>query len=319
MTTARYRHVLPQLGDKLFLTDGGIETTLIFHQGQELPHFAAFDLMRSREGQAELARYYAPYVALAREHRRGLVLESATWRSNPEWGARLGYSPEALDAVNVDAIALIRGIRDAEETPESPMVLSGCLGPRGDGYAPDSYMSAEEAEAYHGRQVRVFEAAGADMVTAITMTYVNEAVGIVRAARAAGMPVAISFTVETDACLRDGTPLGAAIEACDAATGGFPAYYMVNCAHPTHFRAELGAGAWRERIRGIRANASKMSHAELDESPVLDDGDPEELGQDYRRLMALLPNLTVLGGCCGTDVRHIGAISHACDRHRHAA
>ncbi|HYN46827.1 MAG TPA: homocysteine S-methyltransferase family protein [Allosphingosinicella sp.] len=319
---AKYRDALPQLGDKLFLTDGGIETTLIFHQGQELPHFAAFDLMRTPEGRAELARYFAPYVALAKRDGRGLVLESATWRSNPDWGRVLGYTPEALDAVNAAAIDFIRAIHEAEETEASPMVLSGCLGPRGDGYAPDTYMTAEEAEAYHARQVQVFEAAGADMVTAITMTYVEEGIGIARAAKAAGIPAVISFTLETDGRLRQGTSLREAVEACDAATGGYPAYYMVNCAHPSHFRDRLGAGdgdgAWRARIGGLRANASKMSHAELDESPVLDDGDPAELAQDYRGLMDLLPRLNVLGGCCGTDHRHIAAISHACG-HVHAA
>jgi homocysteine S-methyltransferase len=318
MTAAKYRRALPQLGDDIFLTDGGIETTLIFLEGLELPHFAAFDLLRTRDGREALARYYTPYVALAKRDGRGLVLESATWRSNAEWGAKLGYSPEALDAVNAEAIELIREIRDAEETPRTPMVLSGCVGPRGDGYAPDRHMAAEEAEDYHGRQIRVFAEAGADLVTAITMTYVEEAVGIALAAKAAGMPAVISFTVETDGCLRPGTPLGEAIGACDAATGGHPAYYMVNCAHPTHFRDRLTGGAWLERIGGIRANASKMSHAELDEAPELDAGDPEELGADYRALMAALPRLRVLGGCCGTDARHIAAISHACG-HVHAA
>jgi S-methylmethionine-dependent homocysteine/selenocysteine methylase len=312
MSPAKYRHALPQSGDTLFLTDGGIETSLIFHQGQELPHFAAFVLLGTEAGRAELARYYAPYVEIARRDGRGLVLESPTWRSNPDWGAVLGYSPEALDAVNAQAIDFIRAIRDASETPASPMVLSGCLGPRGDGYAPDAYMTAGEAEAYHTRQVRVFAAAGADMVTAITMTYVEEGIGIARAAKAAGMPAVISFTLETDGCVRTGMTLRAAIEGCDAATGGYPAYYMVNCAHPTHFRDRLAGGAWLERIGGIRANASKLSHAELDAAPELDAGDPVELGQDYRGLMALLPRLRVLGGCCGTDHRHIGAISDAC-------
>ena len=232
----------------------------------------------------------------------------------------LGYSPEALDAANAAAIELIRAIsRRRGDGGEPDGAVSGCLGPRGDGYAPDRFMSAAEAEDYHGRQVRVFEAAGADLVTAITMTYLEEGVGIARAAKAAGIPAVISFTVETDGCLRSGMGLGAAIEACDAATGGFPAYYMVNCAHPTHFRDRLTGGAWLQRIGGIRANASRMSHAELDEAPELDAGDPLELGHDYRDLMALLPRLRVLGGCCGTDHRHIGEISHACGLHRHAA
>jgi len=316
---AKYRHALPQTGDDIFLTDGGIETTLIFHDGIDLPHFAAFDLLRTPEGRAALERYYAPYVEIARRDGRGLVLESATWRSNPDWGALLGYSAEALDAANAAAIDLLRAIREGAESATSPMVLSGCLGPRGDGYAPDRFMSADEAADYHGRQVRVFEAAGADMVAAITMTYVEEGIGIARAAAAAGIPAAISFTVETDGCLRSGMGLGEAIAACDAATGGYPAYYMVNCAHPTHFRDRLSGGAWLGRIGGVRANASRMNHAELDEAPELDAGDPAELGQDYRELMALLPRLRVLGGCCGTDHRHIGEISHVCGLHRRAA
>ena len=314
---AKYRHALPQLGDALFLTDGGLETTMVFFEGFELPHFAAFGLMRTPEGRAALERYFAHYVEIAKRDGRGMVLESVTWRSNPEWGAKLGYSPEALDAINAEGIDFIRAIRDREETPGCPIVLSGNIGPRGDGYAPDRFMSAAEAEAYHGRQVRVFEAAGADLVTVMTMTYVEEGIGVARAAKAAGIPAVVSFTVETDGRLRSGMELGAAIEACDAATGGYPAYYMVNCAHPTHFAGSLSGGRWLERIGGIRANASKMSHDELDEAPELDDGDPDELAEDYRRLMRVLPNLRVLGGCCGTDHRHVDAISGACG-HVHA-
>jgi homocysteine S-methyltransferase len=315
---AKYRHALPQLGEGLFLSDGGIETSLIFLQGQNLPHFAAFDLMRTAEGRAELARYFAPYVDLARAERRGLVLESATWRANPEWGARLGYGPEALDAVNAASIDFLHELRDAGETQETPIVISGCVGPRGDGYAPETEMSAAEAEAYHARQVEVFAAAGADLVTAITMTYVEEGIGIAQAARAAGMPAVVSFTLETDGRLRTGMTLRGAVEACDAATGGHPAYYMINCAHPSHFRDHVAPGAWRARVGGLRANASKMSHAELDEAPELDAGDPAELGRDYAGLIGVFPRLRVLGGCCGTDHRHVEAISHACN-HAHAA
>lgn len=314
---ARYRHAQPQTGDALFLSDGGQETTLIFHHGLELPHFASFVLLDSAEGRAALTRYYMPYVEVARRARRGIVLETPTWRSNPEWAAKLGYAGAALDALNTSAVEFLLALRDAEERPETPMVVSGAIGPRGDGYAPETLMSAEAAEAYHGRQVQVFEAAGVDLVTAFTITYVEEAVGIVRAAKAAGVPVVISFTVETDGRLRSGMGLGEAITACDAATGGHAAYYMVNCAHPRHFRDSLD-GDWLQRIGGIRANASKMSHDELDEAPELDPGDPAELAQDYRELLRILPNVRVVGGCCGTDHRHIGAISDACT-HGHAA
>jgi S-methylmethionine-dependent homocysteine/selenocysteine methylase len=150
------------------------------------------------------------------------------------------------------------------------------------------------------------------MVTAITMTYVEEAVGVALAAREARIPAAISFTVETDGHLPSGQPLGEAIQQVDEETGRAPAYYQVNCAHPSHFDGVLDTGGeWRERIRGVRANASTMSHAELDEATELDDGDPADLGERYATLAATLPNLNVLGGCCGTDHRHVRA---ACER-----
>ena len=317
---AKYRHALPQMdGGRLFLTDGGLETTLIFHEGIELPAFAAFVLLETPEGRSTLRRYFEPYLAVARRDRRGIVLDTPTWRANPEWGAELGYGQEALDAVNADSVAFIAAIRDAEKAA-GPLVLNGVIGPRGDGYAPATTMSIGEAESYHARQVAAFAASAADMVTALTMTYVEEAAGIARAARAAGVPVAISFTVETDGRLRTGMRLDEAIAACDAETGGYPIYYMLNCAHPTHFRGALPEGAWRSRIGGIRANASKMSHAELDAAPELDAGDPAELGRDYRALVAMLPGLRVVGGCCGTDHRHIGEISDACrEDHRAVA
>jgi S-methylmethionine-dependent homocysteine/selenocysteine methylase len=242
----------------------------------------------------------------------GIVLETATWRANPDWAALIGHTPEQLDAFNRRAVAVLEELRDELETASTPIVISGCIGPRGDGYAVGDAMSAEAAEGYHGFQIRTFADTAADLVTAITMTYVDEAVGIVRAARAEGLPVVISFTVETDGTLPSGQSLGGAIEEVDARTEGAVAYFMINCAHPSHFRDVLEPGsAWTGRIRGLRANASKLSHAELDEAEELDDGDPDELGRDYVALRERLPNLTVLGGCCGTDHRHIDAVCNA--------
>ncbi|HEU4703209.1 MAG TPA: homocysteine S-methyltransferase family protein [Conexibacter sp.] len=303
---------LPQLaGETLFLADGGLETALIFHQGVELPCFAAFVLLDDETGRAALRTYFEPYLRLAAERGVGLVLDTATWRANPDWGRELGYAPEALDAVNRAAVAFARELRD--ELPEGvPAVVNGVVGPRGDGYVADRLMTAEDAAAYHGRQLELFAQAGADMATAVTMTYAAEAEGIVAAAQRAGLPVAISFTVETDGRLPSGQPLREAIEQVDAANERAAAYFMVNCAHPTHFEAVLEEdGAWRERIVGIRANASRMSHAELDEAEQLDDGDPVELASEYRALRERLPRLSVVGGCCGTDHRHVGAIRDA--------
>lgn len=306
---ARYRSHLPQLSGKPFLTDGGIETTLIFHEGLSLPYFAAFDLLRDPTGYAALQRYFHPYVVLAQRYAVGCILESATWRASADWGTKLGYSTSALVEANRQAMALLHGIRDTYDAASIPLVLSGCIGPRGDGYNPAAFMTAAEAADYHGLQAATLREADADVLTAITMTYAEEAMGITRAAQAVGIPVVISFTVETDGHLPSGQPLSEAIRQVDAATAQGPVYYMLNCAHPSHFADVLVADTpWTARIRGLRANASTKSHAELDEATELDCGDPAALAQHYRRLRHTLRHLNVLGGCCGTDHRHIEAI-----------
>ena len=308
----QYRDRLPQLDADLFLTDGGIETTLIFDDGLDLPDFAAFTLLADEEGRSALVRYFDRYADIARRDEVGIVLETPTWRANPDWAVRQGYAAADLDAANRDAVELVIEARARWEQPGVPVVVSGCIGPRGDGYHPDSIMTAEEAQAYHAVQIGTFADTEADLVTAITMTYADEAIGITRAAQAEDLPVVISFTAETDGRLPTGETLGEAIEAVDAATGSGPAYYMVNCAHPTHFIDALEPdAAWTQRIRGVRANASRLSHAELDEAEELDSGDPRELAQNYLDLASKLPQLAVLGGCCGTTHEHVSAISRA--------
>ena len=302
-----YRNHLPQLDGALFLTDGGIETVLIFHEGLDLPAFAAFDLLKDDAGTATLRRYYDPYATLAREHGLGFVLESPTWRASPRWAAQLGYTDADLRQFNRRAIELMEEVRDAH-ADGAPVVISGCIGPQDDGYRPGETLSADAAQEYHATQIETFADTAADMVTAVTMTYVEEALGISRAAREAGIPAAISFTVETDGRLPSGQSLADAIELVDEDTP--PAYYMINCAHPTHFESVL-SGPWTRRIHGLRANASTKSHAELDEAEELDIGDPDDLGARYAALHERLPALNVLGGCCGTDHRHVTAICDA--------
>jgi homocysteine S-methyltransferase len=303
---------LPQLQGKPFLTDGGLETTLIFHDGIDLPCFASIVLLGREGGREVLDRYFGTYVDIARAAGTGFVLESVTWRASRDWAEPLGLSEAELLGLNRRAIVQLQELRARHQTPEMAIVVSGCIGPRGDGYDPGKVMSVEEARDYHSWQIEVFRQEGADMVTAMTMTNIPEATGVVLAAQPAGLPVVISFTVETDGRLPTGETLGDAIAAVDAATAGGPAYYMINCAHPSHFDGVLDEGAgWGDRIRGIRANASRLSHAELDEATELDAGDPEELGGDYARLMQRFPGIAVVGGCCGTDHRHIGAIAGA--------
>jgi S-methylmethionine-dependent homocysteine/selenocysteine methylase len=295
-----------------FITDGGLETTLIFHDGFDLPLFAAFVLLDSEEGRSALQAYYGRYTEIGRERGVGVILDTPTWRASADWGDRLGYSKSDLVRVQGDAVELLRGIRAQSGDDGPPFLISGQLGPRGDGYNPEELLAPEVAEEYHAPQIAALAAAGADLITVLTMTHIGEAVGVVRAAGGVGIPVVVSFTVETDGHLPSGQTLGDAIRELDEATDEAAEYVMVNCAHPTHFEAVLRAAAgepWLERVRGIRANASTMSHAELDEAEELDDGDPDELAARYEALAALLPNLQVVGGCCGTDHRHVAAVS----------
>jgi homocysteine S-methyltransferase len=285
------------------MTDGGLETTLVFLEGIDLPDFAAFPLLDSEEGRALLTRYYSPYLDLAEEAGTGIVLDTPTWRANLDWGARLGYDPVALAAVNRRAVDFVSSLAAAR--PGLTSVVNGVIGPRGDGYVVSMTMSASEAAAYHATQARAFAEAGAQMMSAITMTYAEEAIGIVRAATMVSLPVVISLTTETDGRLPSGQPLGDAIAQIDRATAGAPVYYMVNCAHPTHFADVLDAGAgWAARVRGIRANASPLSHAELDEATELDRGDIDDFARLHAEIGARL-DLKVVGGCCGTDDEHV--------------
>ena len=303
---------VPTPGGPLALTDSGIETDLVFNHGIDLPEFASFPLLRQEVGRALLETYYRAHAEVAAKHGTGFVFETPTWRSNHDWGTRLGYDQADLDAFDRDAVELVRGVRGAVPGLTGATTISGLLGPRGDGYAVGAVMTAQESSRYHAHQVEVFAGAGCDMVSALTMTYAAEAAGIVLAAREASMPVAVSFTVETDGRLPDGTSLRDAVRAVDEATEGYAAYLGINCAHPDHVRAAVAdGGSWTERISWLRANASRQSHAELDAAEVLDDGDPVEFAAGCADLRASFPRMTVVGGCCGTDVRHVRALADA--------
>ena len=303
---------LPLTPDRIYLTDGGLETTLIFHDDIDLPCFAAFDLLKNEDGREILTRYYRRYADIALGSKCGFIFESPTWRASRDWGSQLGYDEKRIATFNHEAIQLMCGIRKEYENQDSPMAVSGNIGPRGDGYIVEERMTVAESRAYHQHQVDALAAAGADLITAITMTNVDEAIGIVLAAQRSGCPLVIGFTTETDGRLPSGATLEEAIRTVDEASAQGPAYYMVNCAHFDHFSASLADdAAWTQRVRGIRANASRLSHTELDEAEELDDGDPLEFGELCRQLHVRLPNLCVFGGCCGTDHRHVDAACHA--------
>lgn len=305
------RSILPEY-PTYFATDGGLETTLIFENQIDLPLFAAFPLIETKVGEETLRAYFESYIEIAKTAGWGFVLEAATWRASSDWGDQLGYNVDQLADANRRNIELLQDLKACHATPSLPMIISGCVGPRGDGYDPGQVMTHAEAATYHNAQIQTFARSGVDMISAITMTNTPEALGVANAAKEAGLPCVISFTVETDGHLPTGQPVGEAIAELDRETDRYPIHYMINCAHPTHFFHEIEQNqSWIKRIGGIRANASCKSHAELDEAETLDRGCPSDLGNNYVELLRQFPNLRVLGGCCGTDHEHIQAIADA--------
>ena len=308
----KYRNNLPQLSGDLFLTDAGLETDIIFNRGIAIREFAAHTLLADPVGRRALETYFDGFIGLAKQFGAGLVLDTVTWKAHRHWAADLDESLSHLEVVNRLAVAFIANLRALADNPQ-PIVLNAPIGPRGDAYAPETRIGADEAERYYSQQLGWLAQTEIDMITGLTFTQSGEAIGLVRAAEGHGLPCVISFTVETDGRLPTGETLRDAIAHVDGETGNGPAYFMVNCAHPDHFAHVLQAGDWRKRIRGIRANASRCSHAELDESDTLDDGNPAELAEQYARLRDRMPWLNVFGGCCGSDLRHVTAIARRLD------
>lgn len=310
---AKYRNQLPQLSDRFFITNGGLETTLVYHEKMELPCFAAFHVLKDESGCQWLKNHLIKFVKIAQKYEVGITLVSPTWRASLDWLRKIGYSDQDIIHVNRKAIDILSSIRDEYETEKCPIVISGSIGPRGDGYNPTIVMSPDEAQKYHATQIGILSENNADMITAYTLNYPDEAIGMARAAKKVGIPIVISFTVENDGKLPTGQTLKQAIELVDEATQNTPVYYMVNCAHPSSVTHALVPGeTWLERIHAFQGNASKKTHAELDKSTEIDAGDPVEFAKDTQALLYKLKSLNILGGCCGTDDRHVEEICKAC-------
>lgn len=304
---------------RFYLSDGGLETYMIFDKGYDLPCFSAAVLLDTPRGRADLTAYAERFISIAKASGRGFILDVPTWRAGGAWAGPLGQTLQEVMDTNTRAVAFMSAIRERHETKACPILLNGLVGPAGDAYAPDTQISADDALAIHAPQIHALGKAGVDMISAMTITHASEATGIVQAACEIDMPDVIAFTLETDGRLPSGQPLADAIAEVDDATETGALYFMINCAHPDHFRHVVdGQKGWLRRIGGIRANASRMSHAELDEADTLDDGDPVELARLSTDLLQVLPNIRVIGGCCGTDHRHIGCIAGH-DHPSHAA
>ncbi|SLN34456.1 homocysteine methyltransferase [Roseovarius albus] len=298
---------------KLALSDGGLETSMIFHEGFDLPEFSSMPLLESDAGRAALNRYFDAYLAVAEKSGTGFMLDTASWRSGIYWAKFLDRTEDDMLAGCRVSVQFASSVRDRWADRVDPIVINGAVGPAGDGYTISHAYTADAARAVHHPQIAAMAEAGADMISAVTMTHSREAMGIARSCLDLDMPCVIGFTVETDGKLPSGESIGEAIAAVDADSCGWPIYYMINCAHPDHFdRALYRNFSWIYRIGAIRCNASRCSHAELDEATELDDGDPVEFGRLNANLARVLPNLRMLGGCCGTDHRHIAETAQAC-------
>lgn len=308
---SRYRNQLPQLSEDLFLADGGLETDLIFNHGVEIQEFAAHTLLPDPLTRNIVADYFRAYLSLANEHNAGFILDSQTWKAHMHWAHDLGVNENDLRKANKASVAFIDSLRNEFSGNAKPIVLCGIIGPTADAYAPEDRVGAKKAEEYHSRQLGWLAETAVDMISGTTFPRTDEAVGLVRAAQSFNLPVVISFTVETDGCLPTGRALGDAIRAVDDSTGGAVAYFSVNCAHPDHFFNVFDGADWTHRVRALRCNASRQSHAELDACEVLDAGSPEELASQYRSILTEMPWLNIFGGCCGTDLRHVTQIAQA--------
>ena len=300
---------LPGPGSKTFITEGGVETHMQYKRGHELRHFCLFDLMNDPKAVADLRAYHEGIIEVALKHKTGAVLDGIHYRSSRDWGELLGYSTEGLEDIVVQGIEFYKDLAREFATDDSPMPVSGVVGPRGDAYSVGKVMNATESEDYHSEQVETMRNAGADMITALTFSQVEEAIGVVRAAQSTGIPVVVSFTLGADGNLKIGSSFGDAIEAVDKATDSGPIYYMINCTHPVDFAPAFETpGDWTNRLGGFRPNASSLDHGVLCSLGHLEEGDPVELGQQMAGMARRFPHLNVWGGCCGTDYDHIDAI-----------
>ena len=294
---------------RLMTTAGGFETWMQYVDGFELRHFCGFELLNDPRGVTCLRDYHRKVVEAAVASGFGVINEGLHYRASRDWGELIGFSKDALEEINLRGIEFYRDFAREYASPETPMLVGGVIGPRGDAYNVGRTPDAAEAEDYHSEQILTFRKAGADHVTAMTFSSFDEAIGLARAAKAADMPVVVSFIASNGGRLHGGETLEQAITRVDAETGNAPQYYMTNCTHPTEFEPALTPGDWIQRLGGFMPNAVAMETLDLCKLGHLEDGDPEELGAQMAGLAKRFPHINVWGGCCGTDGRHIGEIT----------
>ena len=309
----------PRLEGKFYLTEGGTETEVMYKWGFDLPEFAMFPLLDDPEADTVIRNMYRRYLDVAAEQGVGVLLNGHDYRASPDWGAKLGYSAEGLQQMQRRTIQFLDEMRAEYADRVTDVYIAACIGPRGDAYGTGGEITADEAEDYHSVQLHNLDGTAADMAVAATFNNIPEAIGVIRAAKGAGMPIGVSLTLTPEGRLRSGPTLREAVETVDEVTAGAAAWFGTNCSHPLEFEPAIAdAGPWLDRLRYIRPNAAKMDKIALCSLGHLEDGDPEELGEQMGDVVRRLPRADIIGGCCGTDERHLSEIARKVNAVRNA-
>ncbi len=309
----RVNSSLPAAGSgEYFLTEGGTETEIMYRHGFELPEFAMFPLLDTPKAVRALRSIFRAHLDVAAEFGLSFLLTGLDYRASPDWGAKLGYSPQALSDANMQSIEFLREISEGYEGQIPRLLIGGCLGPRGDAYGLNQNITAESAEDYHAVQLETLKKSGVDFAVAATFNNVPEAVGVSRAAARIGVPLFVSLTLDSTHRLKSGPSLGDAITEIDALAGeAAPEFYLLNCSHPLEYEPALDDGKWIKRLRGVRPNASKMEKIALCKLGHIEDGNPVELGEQIGDLSYRYTHMDIFGGCCGTGDSHLREIAKA--------
>lgn len=299
-----------------FLTDGGIETRLIYEFGIDLPDFASFLALFDDRGRAALREIYRGYLAVAAEFRMPMLVGAPTWRAHPECLRRFGFAKaDDLRRVNAEAVAFLQDLRRETRT-ETLVHIAGVIGPRRDGYRAEDAPALDEARAYHEAQAQALAGLGVDLLYAPTFPSRDELAGVAQAMARTGLAYALAPVIDPKGRLLDGHSFAEAVRLVDESTDPKPLYFLAGCVHPSTFLAAAAEGGDRTmprmpgRLAGIKANASPLPPEELDRLGHLDADAPAVLAQEILAARRRY-GLRILGGCCGTNDRHIRALAEA--------
>ncbi|MBW2409401.1 MAG: homocysteine S-methyltransferase family protein [Deltaproteobacteria bacterium] len=292
----------------VILTEGAVIERLRRDPAVELdPYIANAGLIYDQAGKQAMTRIYRQYIDIASRYRLPMIVSAPTWRASSERINKSAYS--GRETMVKDCADFINRIRQDVSQSADCIYIAGLIACRGDSYEPREALTADKAEAYHRLQAQELAHAGVDFILAATLPAVSEALGIAAALSQCAIPYSLSFVIRSDGRVLDGTPLQAAIEKIDAAVNPGPLFYQINCVHPAIFRKAIEQSEpGFDRLLGLQANTSEKSPEELDGLGYLDTSEPEEFAESMLALHTHF-GLKIIGGCCGTDHRHIEEIA----------